>query len=76
MIPDVSHDDLAAASARLDGADRPVLAMLLDGEPLDAIAETLRSDERDVARRTGRLVARLRPRLVADEWPRSSSFST
>jgi DNA-binding NarL/FixJ family response regulator len=75
VIPAVSHDDLSSASARLDDADRPVLAMLLDGEPPDAIAETLRSDERNIARRTGRLVARLRPQLVADEWSHSSSLS-
>jgi len=44
-----------------------VLMMRLDGEPIPAIASTLRADEHDITRRLDRLVARVRPRLVPHE---------
>ena len=53
------------AVAKLDDEDLPVLAMLLDGEPLDAIARALRTDPAEVARRAQRIVGRLRPQLGA-----------
>jgi two-component system capsular synthesis response regulator RcsB len=66
LIPDVAPEDLAAAAARVDDADLPIFAMLVDGEPLDMIAETLGTDQREIARRAGKLVGRLRPRLAQD----------
>jgi DNA-binding NarL/FixJ family response regulator len=63
-IPDVTSDELADAAARLDEADLPILAMLLDGEALPAIAETLNTDEREIAWRMEKLVGRLRPRFT------------
>jgi DNA-binding NarL/FixJ family response regulator len=65
VIPDVAHDELADAVARLDELDLPILAMLLDGEPLPAIAETLNTDEREIAWRAEKLIGRLRPRAGA-----------
>ena len=39
------------------------LPKALDGEPIDSIAQALRTDRADVARRAQRIVGRLRPRL-------------
>jgi DNA-binding NarL/FixJ family response regulator len=60
-LPDVTRDELADAVARLEDADLPILARLLDGEPLPAVAETLNTDEREMGRRVEKLVGRLRP---------------
>ena len=37
--------------------------MLLDREPLDSIADALRTERAEVTRRAQRIVGRLRPRL-------------
>jgi hypothetical protein len=37
--------------------------MLLDGEPLEAIADALRADPGEIAWRAQRIIGRLRPRL-------------
>ena len=58
----VPRDAFEAAVARLDDEDLPVFAMLLDREPLDSIADTLRVDPAEVNRRAQRIVGRLRPR--------------
>jgi hypothetical protein len=47
----------------LQATDLPIFAMLLDGAPVPAIAEGLRTDEREAARRAQEIVGRLRPRL-------------
>jgi DNA-binding NarL/FixJ family response regulator len=65
VFPDLSRDALVDAAADLDDADLPVLMMRLDAEPIQAIAQTLRTDEQDIARRLDRLVARVRPRVDA-----------
>jgi DNA-binding NarL/FixJ family response regulator len=67
VFPDLSRDALAATAAGLDEADLPVLTLALDGVPVDTIAETLRTDEHDIARRLERVVAQVRPRIAADE---------
>jgi len=59
----IAREVFEAAVARLDDEDLPVLAMLLDREPLDSIADALRADRADVGRRAQRIVGRLRPRL-------------
>jgi DNA-binding NarL/FixJ family response regulator len=64
VFPELTSEAYQAAVSRLDDADLPVLAMLLDGEPLHAIAETLRTDEREIAWRAERIVGHLRPRLT------------
>jgi DNA-binding NarL/FixJ family response regulator len=63
VMPTVSRGEFEAAVARLDDSDLPVFAMLLDGEPVPAIADGLRTDEGEAARRAQKIVGRLRPRL-------------
>lgn len=63
VMPTVSRGEFEAAVARLDDTDLPIFAMLLDGAPVPAIAEGLRTDERAAAHRVQKVVARLRPRL-------------
>jgi DNA-binding NarL/FixJ family response regulator len=65
VMSPLPRDIFEAAVARLDDDDLPVFAMLLDGEPLEAIAEALRIERADVAWRAQRIVGRLRPRLEA-----------
>jgi len=64
VMPKVSRAEFEGALARLEQPDLPVFAMLLDGAPVSMIAEGLRTDEREAARRAQRVVARLRPRLT------------
>ena len=63
VLPPVLRDAFESAVARLDDDDLPVFAMLLDREPLDSIAEALRTEPAEVTRRVQRIVGRLRPRL-------------
>jgi DNA-binding NarL/FixJ family response regulator len=64
-MPPVQHDVFETAVARLDDDDLPVFAMLLDREPLDSIARTLRTTRDEVCWQAQRIVGRLRPRLRA-----------
>jgi hypothetical protein len=57
----VPRDAFEAAVARLDDDDLPVFAMLLDREPLDSLAQSLRADEADISAQ--RIVGRPGPRL-------------
>ncbi len=66
VIPGLAREDLAEAVTRLDRTDLPIFAMLLDGKPLPAIAQTLRTDQLDIACRAGEIVERLRPRPTRD----------
>ncbi len=61
MLPAVPRASYDAATARLDGEDLPVFALLLDGETVPAIAEALRTDPDEVAWRAQRIIGRLRP---------------
>jgi DNA-binding NarL/FixJ family response regulator len=63
MLADVPREAYQAAVARLDDEDLPVFAMLLDREPLTAIAGALRRDPSEVAWRAQRIVGRLRPTI-------------
>ena len=72
-MPTVARADFEVAVARLDDADLPIFTMLLDGAALPAIAEGLRTDEREAARRTQRIVRRLRPTLSGRTRPRLRS---
>jgi hypothetical protein len=62
-MPPLRHDAYAALIARIDDKDLPVLAMLLDGESLDAIGATLRIDRTEVGWRVQRIIGRLRRRI-------------
>jgi two-component system, NarL family, response regulator DevR len=61
--PPVPRHAYEAAVARLDDEDLPILAMLLDGVPHEAIAEALRLDRTEVAWRVQRIVGRIQPRI-------------
>ena len=61
VLPAISRDAYETATARLAGEDLPVLAMLLGGESLSAIAEALRTDRSEIAWRAQRIIGRLRP---------------
>jgi DNA-binding NarL/FixJ family response regulator len=65
-FPSVPPDAHQAAAARLDDQDLPILALLLDGEPVEAIADALHTDPSEIAWRRQRIVGRLRPKLRTD----------
>jgi hypothetical protein len=71
-MPAVSRDGYEAAVANVEDEDLPVLAMLLDGTPLDSIAHALRSDEAEISWRAQRIVGRLRPGLRTRPGDRDS----
>ena len=60
-MPAVPTDAYEAAVATLDGEDLPVLAMLLDGASLDAMAHALQTSRAEVSWRSQKIVGRLRP---------------
>jgi DNA-binding NarL/FixJ family response regulator len=62
VIPTVTRADFEAAVERLDDRDLPIFAMLLDGAPVPAIAEGMRTDEREAAWRAQKVVGRLTAR--------------
>jgi DNA-binding NarL/FixJ family response regulator len=57
-VPRAAYD---AATARLDGEDLPIFAMLLGGETVPAIAGALRVETDEIAWRAQRIIGRLRP---------------
>ena len=60
-LPAIPRDAYDTATARLTDDDRPILAMLLGGETLPAIAHALRTDQTEIAWRAQRIIGRLRP---------------
>jgi DNA-binding NarL/FixJ family response regulator len=62
-LPAVPREAFEAGVSRLADEDLPIFAMLLDREPVDAIAETLGTGRDEVARRVQRIIGRLRPKL-------------
>jgi DNA-binding NarL/FixJ family response regulator len=62
-MPPLPAGTYASAVSRIEDADLPVLAMLLDDVPLDGIAGALRCDAGEVAWRAQRIVGRLCPGL-------------
>ena len=65
MLPTVPRAAYDAATARLDSADLPIFAMLLDGETVPAIAKALRAETDEIAWRAQRIIGRLRPGAAA-----------
>jgi DNA-binding NarL/FixJ family response regulator len=63
VLPDVPLEAYQATVSRIDDEDLPVLAMLLDREPVAAIADALRRDPGEVAWRAQRIIGRLRPTI-------------
>jgi DNA-binding NarL/FixJ family response regulator len=72
VIPDVRPEFREAALARLEPEDVPVASMLLAGASPQGIAEALGTDRRDIALRTRRVLARIRPDVAADQRGPSS----
>jgi DNA-binding NarL/FixJ family response regulator len=66
VMPPLRQEAYEALIARIDDEDLPILAMLLDGESLDAIAATLRLDRAEIGWRAQRIVGRLRRRIRMD----------
>jgi DNA-binding NarL/FixJ family response regulator len=64
LLPEVPRDAYEAGVARIEQADLAVLAMLLEREPLEAIAHALQTNRHEIAWRAQRVVGRLRPTLV------------
>jgi DNA-binding NarL/FixJ family response regulator len=60
-LPAVPRTAYEAAVAALDDEDLPVLAMLLDRESLDGMAQALGRSRAELSWRSQRIVARLRP---------------
>ena len=65
MLPPVPRAAYEAATARLDGEDLPIFAMLLDGETVPAMADALRADPDEIAWRAQRIIGRLRPGITS-----------
>jgi DNA-binding NarL/FixJ family response regulator len=63
VMPPLPRDAYDTLVARIDDRDLPILAMLLGGESIDAIAETLQADPAEIGWRAQRVIGRLRPRL-------------
>jgi DNA-binding NarL/FixJ family response regulator len=64
-LPPVAAAQLDAAAQRIPAEDLALLAMLADGAAPADVAEALRVDPRRIARRTERLLGRLRAREYA-----------
>lgn len=79
LLPVVPRDAFETAVAKLDDDDLPVLAMLLDRQPVDAIAQALRTERTEIAWRAKRIVGRLRPKLRRrsdEQYDSASGLST
>jgi DNA-binding NarL/FixJ family response regulator len=59
-LPPLTREQLAAAAHRVEPDDLALLAMLVDRTSPAEVAETLRMDRRRVAKRTERVLGRLR----------------
>jgi DNA-binding NarL/FixJ family response regulator len=62
LIPMPAGDLLAAATARVDAEDAPVIPLLLHGATVADIADALTIDEHEVVRRARRVIGRLHAR--------------
>jgi len=63
MLPEVPREAYRAAVSRLEDDDLPIFALLLDREPIPAIAEVLQLEPSEVAWRAQRIIGRLSPTL-------------
>jgi hypothetical protein len=61
----VPRELVEAAGSRVDAEDLPILAMMVDGVPPVEVADALRRDVRDVARRIDVMIERLRVEIAA-----------
>jgi DNA-binding NarL/FixJ family response regulator len=75
LLPPVPRAAYDAATARLDGEDLPIFAMLLGGESPPAIADALRTGTDEIAWRAQRIIARLRPGATSRPDERELAFT-
>jgi DNA-binding NarL/FixJ family response regulator len=65
VLPPVPRALLESASGRIDPEDMPILAMMIDGTTPAEVADALRVDAREVARRIDAMIERLRVEIAA-----------
>jgi two-component system response regulator DevR len=65
VLPPVPRALLESAGQRVAPEDLPILAMMVDGTPIVEVAEAMRADVRDVARRVDVMIERLRVEIAA-----------
>jgi DNA-binding NarL/FixJ family response regulator len=73
VLPAISRHAYETATRRLGEEDLPVLAMLLGGESLPAIAGALQTDRAEVAWRAQRIIGRLRPSATSRPGARTAA---
>jgi DNA-binding NarL/FixJ family response regulator len=65
VLPPVPRELLEAAGSRVDAEDLPILAMMVDGTSMAEVADTLRVEPREIARRLDVMIERLRVEIAA-----------
>jgi DNA-binding NarL/FixJ family response regulator len=65
VLPPVPRELLENASGRIDPADMPILAMMIDGTSPAEVADALRVDRHEVSRRIDAMIERLRVEIAA-----------
>ncbi|HEY6760485.1 MAG TPA: response regulator transcription factor [Baekduia sp.] len=65
VLPPVPRELLESAGHRVEPGDLPILAMMVDGTPIDEVAEAMRQPVRDVSRRIDVMIERLRVEIAA-----------
>jgi DNA-binding NarL/FixJ family response regulator len=65
VLPPVPRELLENAAARIDPADMPILAMMIDGTTPAEVAEALRVDRHEISRRIDAMIERLRVEIAA-----------
>ncbi|HWH92741.1 MAG TPA: response regulator transcription factor [Baekduia sp.] len=65
VLPPVPRELLESAAQRVEPEDLPIMAMMVDGTPIAAVADVLRRPVRDVARRVDVMIERLRVEIAA-----------
>ena len=68
IMPPISGELLALAGDRLDPADRPVLAMAVDGSSPEVIARVLRTTPAAICARLDRMIERLKISVPDATW--------
>jgi DNA-binding NarL/FixJ family response regulator len=65
VLPPVPRELLENASGRIDPADMPILAMMIDGTSPAEVADALRVDRHEDSRRIDAMIERLRVEIAA-----------
>lgn len=65
VLPPVPRELLESAGTRVEPEDMPILAMMIDGTPIDEVADALRQPIPDIARRVDTMIEQLRVEIAA-----------